>query len=238
MNHRTPNTVEAMSSKSEPTNIEDEPSHEIYANLIGKDPSKIILPQSCMKSTSIIIRTRNAESSIIPLYAPVHEKEEEECIDDDNFCTRTCTHRINHSFVNLYKSAINSLQTSPMSQLSLNKNNKGFQILTRMGFNEKDGGLGKTRQGKISPVKTVLKNDKRGLGSGKKRLEKVTHHCQGISSGASTTGEKGIVIKKEGKRDRKRKLKDELNDERIREKKVRMLINSDLPDEYATFLGI
>ncbi|XP_065898416.1 G patch domain and ankyrin repeat-containing protein 1-like [Dysidea avara] len=57
---------------------------------------------------------------------------------------------------------------------SIPHSNKGFQLLMKGGWNP-ECGLGPDGQGTRQPVKTVLKRDREGLGSGKKLKPRVTH---------------------------------------------------------------
>lgn len=247
-----------------PIVIEEEPSHEIYANLIGKDPSKITstTTKECHRhdSCSSLPYTAAAaahicksQSTIIPPDAQITSRsntsESTEAKGEDQNGTRNLydvnvttrnIHTNNNSFASVYKRALDSMGTSPLSQLSLDKKNKGFQLLTKMGFREIDGGLGKLRQGKLSPIKTALKVDKRGLGSGKQLVQRVTH-SQYVASVKQTgkvaqNAEHSFV--KESKGQRKQRLKNEVQKEQIQSKRARMLINSDLTEDYGVFLGI
>ena len=58
-------------------------------------------------------------------------------------------------------------------------------MLKQMGWRESEGGLGKERQGNLTPVKIFLKRDKKGIGSGERLMAKVTH-TSSRSSGAGT----------------------------------------------------
>ena len=51
-----------------------------------------------------------------------------------------------------------------MRRVQLSEENVGFKMLTNMGFDEGDGGLGERRQGRLDPIATTLKMDTRGLG--------------------------------------------------------------------------
>ena len=95
-------------------------------------------------------------------------------------------------------------------------------MLSKMGFEEKDGGLGKSRQGQLSPVKTILKLDKRGLGQGPKKMAKVTHR-QSTSVASTSSSVSGTVHQerqKLTKGQRKRRVKNEPTKEQMREKSL------------------
>lgn len=63
---------------------------------------------------------------------------------------------------------------------SLPEGNKGFQMMLRKGW-DPERGLGSTGQGHRYPVKTVLKQDRRGIGvtGGKSQKPRVTHFSPG-----------------------------------------------------------
>lgn len=61
------------------------------------------------------------------------------------------------------------------------KNNKGYQLLLRTGWNQEKG-LGPDGKGSKFPIKTVLKTDRHGIGASKD-IAKVTHfHAKDLSS--------------------------------------------------------
>ena len=57
---------------------------------------------------------------------------------------------------------------------SIPQSNKGFQLMIKRGWNPENG-LGPSEQGTLQPIKTVLKRDRQGLGSGGKQKPRVTH---------------------------------------------------------------
>ena len=57
---------------------------------------------------------------------------------------------------------------------SIPLSNKGFQLMMKRGWNPEKG-LGPSEQGTVQPIKTVLKRDRQGLGSGRKQKPRVTH---------------------------------------------------------------
>lgn len=57
---------------------------------------------------------------------------------------------------------------------SIPQSNKGYQMMIKRGWNPENG-LGPTEQGTLQPIKTVLKRDRQGLGSGSKQKPRVTH---------------------------------------------------------------
>ncbi|XP_068334191.1 uncharacterized protein [Pyrus communis] len=60
----------------------------------------------------------------------------------------------------------NGMMSSSCSSTAINSSNIGFQLLKKHGWKEGTG-LGISEQGRLEPVKTYLKNNKRGLGAEK-----------------------------------------------------------------------
>jgi len=225
--------------------IEDELSHEIYAGIIGKDVSKIISNSSSSQSMSLpplphyhrknFSLSNSKYSVLIPLSS------NETSSSSSSSSLPPSHNKMKCSFLDLYHGSLASQKE--ISQLSLDRTNKGFQMLTNMGFKESEGGLGRSRQGKLAPVKTTLKLDKRGVGSGKRLTAKVTHFISktGKSKAAASsarTGDDGKDHGRETKAQRRQRQKKELVKEQLREKKARMLINSDLCPAYNGYLGL
>lgn len=228
-----------MQQPTKPIVIEEEPSHELYANLIGKNADNIIRePLSNLKRARGTNQVPQA-SSLSTIIPEENDDEAETSMSSSSTVTGRHsakpqeTRRKEHSKTNVYKKALSpNYNAPPLSQLSLDKKNKGFQMLARMGFREKDGGLGKDRQGTLTPMKTVLKLDRRGLGSGKRLVPKVTHKLNNDSL------EGDGVKRKLSKAERKRLAKNESDREQLKAKKARMMIRSDLDDKYGVFLGL
>lgn len=94
--------------------------------------------------------------------------------------------------------------------------NIGYQILKDTGWTESQG-LGREGVGRKYPLKTVLKRDKKGLGSEKQRA-KVTHFEAGDTSAVRT-------VKKE-----KRSYFKALQERKKRDKKIENDIRRALND--------
>ncbi|XP_048429017.1 protein pxr1 isoform X2 [Pyrus x bretschneideri] len=60
----------------------------------------------------------------------------------------------------------NGMVSSSCSSTAINSSNIGFQLLKKHGWKEGTG-LGISEQGRLEPVQTYLKNNKRGLGAEK-----------------------------------------------------------------------
>lgn len=193
--------VTAMNDvKKRPILVEDESPQEFYASLIGKKPRAVKSSETTPPS-----KNRRHYSSTLPIVVASEESSPPVS---------------NAEFNQTYKRAISD--PPQLSSLSLDPSNKGFKLLTSMGWKEDEGGLGKRRQGNLTPVKTQIKNDKRGVGRGRKKEERVTHHPH----------EKISVKVQETKAQRKRRRKAEREKEQRREKRVRMLLRTDVSDEY------
>ena len=76
----------------------------------------------------------------------------------------------NTSTVHLFNSGLKRKPTSYF----LPESNRGFQMMLRSGW-DKEKGLGSEEQGHKYPVKTVLKQDRQGLGTEAVRKARVTH---------------------------------------------------------------
>lgn len=200
-----------MRAKMDPSTssqvIEDEPSHEIYANLIGiKVPLKKVVHSNHVstpprKYSQDIAKVGDA--AVIPVNGELEEE--------------------SNQYTSIYRKRL--AEPLEVSQLSLDKSNKGFQILARMGWREKDGGLGKDRQGKLSPVKTILKRNKHGLGAARSVKARVTHTQDQLNTKQNS--------KNRGRQNSNSVQKNRRNNqEQQRDKKARMLLSSDFPEEY------
>ncbi|PIA35357.1 hypothetical protein AQUCO_03500031v1 [Aquilegia coerulea] len=57
-------------------------------------------------------------------------------------------------------------EVSESNSIAINSSNKGFQLLKKCGWTEGTG-LGASQQGRLQPLQTHVKNNKRGLGAEK-----------------------------------------------------------------------
>lgn len=178
----------------QPSVIEEAASHEIYASLLG-------------------IRRRVAPPLLEATGAALIESE-----DDENDTSQEKAQPTTSLIQSLKKS-----EETVMSSLRLDKSNKGFEMLSKMGWKESEGGLGRDRQGPMLPIKTVFKSDKKGLGVGKPKPARVTH---------SQAPAKDDTPKQETKAERKRRQRSEREREECRNKKIRMMLRTDISDEY------
>lgn len=199
-------TKRAMdNTQQQPHVVQEESSHEFYANLIGIKQPALSKRRAIPKRTNRRPSIHSQQRESLPVVAS-----DETTIPPDNIRS------------NPYHRALKD--PPKLSSLSLDKTNKGYAMLSKMGWNEHEGGLGKRRQGNLTPIKTFLKNDKRGLGRVTKREKRVTHYPH--------TQQEEKQEKKETKAQRKRRRKAERERDDRRQKKARMLLRTDVSDEY------
>ena len=94
------------------------------------------------------------------------------------------------------------------------KGSKGYQMLINSGWDE-ERGLGPSGEGRKYPVKTVLKQDRKGLGLDKKNIPKVTHFQPGDLKAVKTSKPTRVFNQRSLKRkDRERQLRKEAKKEK------------------------
>ena len=208
----------ALSNKDNKANvIEEIPSHELYATLVGipfssynnannKDHS-----WSCSDSG---VLSHSSQRNIGPILIPPPIMFQE-CKSE---------------FGKAYNRAVLEEGFIKPSQLSLNSSNKGFKMLEKMGWKESGGGLGKQRQGILTPVNPCLKLDHKGLGCCTKNKKKMKVHRDGsIHDNVSRTPMQPC-------QKRRRRQEEEQEEEARTMKRIRLLLRSDLADEYLQYL--
>eukprot|EP01098_Paradermamoeba_levis_P006964 TRINITY_DN288_c0_g1_i2.p1 TRINITY_DN288_c0_g1~~TRINITY_DN288_c0_g1_i2.p1 ORF type:complete len:213 (-),score=27.92 TRINITY_DN288_c0_g1_i2:48-620(-) len=72
--------------------------------------------------------------------------------------------------------------------------NRGYQMLKRAGWREEEG-LGKLNQGDLAPVKTRLKNDKKGIGRSQTTPLAVSHSTEEIRKAERKTKRSRRAVK-------------------------------------------
>ena len=186
-----------------PRVVEDEPPHEFYANLVGHKPKSYVVhrqetqKQECDDSRSIPPLEVPAGTTLIPIETTQHQH------------TRKEKQSVYRRFL---------AQPVKQSKLSLDISNKGFRMLARMGWKESEGGLGRSRQGMLEPIKArPAKN-------------------MGIKETKQKTVRNERSEMQETKAGRRQRIKDEAEKERVRSKRARLLISSDIPEEYHVYL--
>ena len=221
--------------------IEDEPASDFFASVVGVKPRKRrrILPQPRAKFESANQNNNQSETSTASL--PIVDAEKEEikancCSDKKSDALKSeMAHTLHRAFAN---------PPANQTSLSLDKSNKGYTMLSAMGWSEESGGLGRSRQGEMLPVKTTLKMDKRGLGSsstkrGKRSAQgsaeaRITHKHHDIeaAAGRNHTPQAEAGPSGETKAERKKRKKQEAEKASRNDRRVRMMLRSDIPPEY------
>ena len=262
--------------------IEDEPSHEIYARIIGKDASKIIVSKQTTgrngtsSSLDSATATATAAAAAAAVYSDSSDSRKSAIIPLDNSipeplrtsasasasASASCVTQSHieskgiHSFASVYQRAMTSnpdndsnnshnnqnnrskhhhhqqqqqTTVARKTTLTLDKNNKGFQLLTKMGFCEEQGGLGKARQGTLTPIHPKYNVGGKGLGL-------LVRLPIPIPRSTKDNNNYDMLVKKETKGQRRKRMQEAAKKDQMRNKRARMLINSDLPDEYTAFL--
>lgn len=177
--------------------VEEVPSHEIYASLLGIQRKPLLSVSSCPKNSP--------GATVIPI-------EEAEIPRS--------------SFGQAYQRA----QETKFSSLAIQPSNKGFKLLEKMGWKECEGGLGRNRQGSLLPVKTMLKDDKKGLGASPRKRARVTHRRKGKKG--NNTPQETKKLPHETKAQRKWRLRTEREKQHNDAKKIRLMLRTDVGDEY------
>ena len=126
-------------------------------------------------------------------------------------------------FSRAYQRALASNTTR--SCLKLDHSNKGFRLLSQLGWKENEGGLGRRRQGNLEPIKTMLQRNKMGLGAaaavGSKMKARITH----LPKPPKTMHRPNQHV---GKKFRER----EQASSSCRDKEIRFMLRTDVSEEY------
>lgn len=110
--------------------------------------------------------------------------------------------------------------------LFLDMNNKGYEILNRIGWNI-DKGLGKEENGRIEPIYTELKNNKSGIGYENDKKKKITHfpshneYEKKISEDGLSEGLRSMIQHEESRLKRKMSIFSKRERKRRKEKEKR-----------------
>mmetsp|Transcript_28803 Transcript_28803/g.44777 ORF Transcript_28803/g.44777 Transcript_28803/m.44777 type:complete len:235 (-) Transcript_28803:1142-1846(-) len=169
--------------QAEPTLIEEEPAHELYARICGVPSSRSLdrHPHHQVASNAhrpLIIR-RPESFMTVNTRIPEDQKEKENRINSKS------VHEFQKAM--LYASAgqhddgvkkkkmklqagrsRSTVALNTSQHLAIDRSNRGYRLLSRMGFREEEGGLGKRRQGRLKPILPKVKLDLRGVGSNSK----------------------------------------------------------------------
>lgn len=156
--------------QQKPAMIEEEPAHELYARLCG------VLPASKSSLRSLDRRYQTPEYVPPSITATaMNITGEAEDGDDGNIYVTTHAFQKAMLFASIVhgpedgvkkKKRKHQAASAPnTSQLVIDTSNRGYRLLSRMGFKEEEGGLGKWRQGRLEPILPKVKLDRRGVGS-------------------------------------------------------------------------
>ena len=151
-------------SQTVPHQIEEEPAHEFYARICA------IHPKSIQSATWIPLisssENQQNKSSSLEVSVTSHNvvPADDDVCDDSMLKAKNPTGNNLGTFAQALHFASMKSNNKGSSKFKLNKSNKGFQILTKMGYRESEGGLGKYRQGRMIPIKIKPKLDCHGLG--------------------------------------------------------------------------
>mmetsp|Transcript_13362 Transcript_13362/g.18381 ORF Transcript_13362/g.18381 Transcript_13362/m.18381 type:complete len:247 (-) Transcript_13362:133-873(-) len=208
-NNNNDTNNECNNNNRDPHVIEEEPPHEFYASLFfgGKTTTTSmqtfapIHPPSSSSTSSTISSPSSSAIAIPPDIPPANSHMKGKSV-----------------FSKVYHQALTN-PPPPTSSLKLDKSNKGYKLLSQMGWKEQDGGLGKHRQGVIRPVQAAYKVDKRGLGIPPKQFKRKKDHP-----------ETNVVPMSKAKR---RQLEKERNArEKLKEKRIKMALRTDVSCDY------
>lgn len=138
-----------------------------FINIVKLLESNDIVKNSSKKSS-------NCKNIIKKKIEPVKEEGNFHCsVCNSNFENMTKTEH-ESSIVHIF----NTRPKVPEAHYIVPKGSKGYQMLINSGWNEEHG-LGPSGEGRKYPVKTTLKQDRKGLGLEEKNVPKVTHFKPG-----------------------------------------------------------
>jgi hypothetical protein len=194
--------------------IEEIPSHELYANIVG-------IPRSSYSET---ISHNSWDSERVLSHSSFQKDPRINLVPPPPVVVPGCK----SEFGKVYQRASEGFLEP--SKLSLNSSNKGFQMLEKMGWKESEGGLGKQRQGRMIPLQPSLKLDQKGLGCSAKKNKRKCKSFLRNENGASSIQSSPPTFQKKLLRQQV------LQDESQARKRIRVLLRSDLADEYLVYL--
>ncbi|XP_011186247.2 G patch domain and ankyrin repeat-containing protein 1 homolog [Zeugodacus cucurbitae] len=138
------------------------------------------------------------------------------------YCT-TCEHtftdttRLQHETSTVHQfSTKTSLAQNKLTKFNISNKNRGLQLMVKQGW-DKESGLGPTQDGRLYPVKTVIRKKRTGLGT-KQEPARVTHF--GAYDKQAVMHNRSSVLPKSKKRSRcdirSEKLRDCKRERRLR----------------------
>mmetsp|Transcript_3678 Transcript_3678/g.5405 ORF Transcript_3678/g.5405 Transcript_3678/m.5405 type:complete len:238 (-) Transcript_3678:23-736(-) len=202
--------------------IEDEQPHEFYADLVMLNNRTQRTNQIMPSSSSLLSNSVEANSN-----ANVIQENEKEKDQNSDGSTPKSSSPTQSEFAKVFQRAV----TNPpqFSKLLLDRANRGYQMLQNMGWKEKDGGLGRHRQGTLVPIpRTKVKNNQTGLGRKRKRMpRKNSTERNNETSNQTTVSRKSSTAKTKAEK----KLHPQ-HQEAQQMKRIRMLLRTDVTDQY------
>lgn len=121
---------------------------------------------------SKFIDTWKPESTLVNFQVENHQ-------DSESFYCDVCKQKFAESSVKNHESSMvhifNSKKKAKDDPFLIPSSNKGYKIMLKSGWDGREG-LGSEGQGQRYPVKTILRKDRKCLGSGKGEKPKVTHY--------------------------------------------------------------
>ncbi|XP_069672158.1 G patch domain and ankyrin repeat-containing protein 1 homolog [Periplaneta americana] len=134
--------------------------------------------------------------------------------DAGEFYCDICKQNFHRSWRKHVTSTVHLLSSHPKSSIptvyGIPATNKGYQMLVKRGW-DREKGLGPTGSGNKFPLKTVLKQDREGLGGQQKNKARVTH-SQPVETSKRTLGRRNREAAQQRERRRERALRRELGD--------------------------
>jgi G-patch domain len=114
-----------------------------------------------------------------PLKSEASDQEPIDCDPSDLYFCEFCEKKIRNyqreSHLESVGHLLNLFNEEPSQFYAISKSNRGYQMLKKLGWTE-ERGLGKNRNGMLGPLKTQLKNNRKGLGTrGGRSQARVTH---------------------------------------------------------------
>lgn len=194
-------------------------SHEDIAELIENYDSCDNLKGESIHSTSEL--DTHSEDTKFSVKKKSHGLYCDSCQTATNSVTASCH---DASIIHLYSGQRHGSSTT---SYGIPGSNRGFQMLLRSGW-DPEGGLGPQRQGKKFPVKTVLKQDRLGLGlvSGRARVTHFSAHDK-----EAVRSHRDRYRKKEQPSKKKKDIIKEKHKERQWERRIRTIMNHE--DSYS-----
>lgn len=139
-----------------------------YSDIVSKPSS------NPSKST---FRTKSTVKTLVGQQSPSHSSLISSSSTSTRFWCETCNDFVTQNLDDHLRSIVHLVEDSshPSKHYFLSESNKGYQILKyKMNWTEEQG-LGANNQGRLDPIPSQLRSDRKGLGSSGNLDPKVTH---------------------------------------------------------------